>query len=129
MEQGLTPAAFKKKYKDARKALVDMSQEAFRELAQQVFSKYQDVASFSWVQYTPYWNDGDPCVFSVHNYEECIEINGEEQEYGGAHPACSYIVKMLGGFPGEILRDVFGDHCKVIVHKDGKAEVEEYEHE
>ena len=24
------------------------------------------IGSFSWVQYTPYFNDGDPCVFNVH---------------------------------------------------------------
>ncbi len=36
------------------------------------------VERFSWTQYTPYFNDGDPCEFIVN--EELIElvINGEE---------------------------------------------------
>ncbi len=30
------------------------------------FDKNPEVASLGWVQYTPYFNDGDACVFGVH---------------------------------------------------------------
>ena len=41
-----------------------------------LFKDHKDLESFSWTQYTPYWNDGDTCEFSVYNEE--IEINGED---------------------------------------------------
>ena len=42
----------------------------------QLFKDHKDLECFSWVQYTPYWNDGDTCTFSVYNEE--IDINDEE---------------------------------------------------
>jgi hypothetical protein len=31
----------------------------------------ETIASFGWTQYTPYFNDGDPCVFSIH---QCLVV-------------------------------------------------------
>lgn len=34
--------------------------------AMEIFTEYGDILdSFGWRQYTPYFNDGDPCVFGV----------------------------------------------------------------
>lgn len=41
------------------------------------FFEYPIVQSVEWTQYTPFFNDGDPCEFSVHNY---LNFNGEEDE-------------------------------------------------
>lgn len=43
-----------------------------------IFKKYPELKSFSWTQYTPYFNDGDECVFSAHT--DYISINGSEQD-------------------------------------------------
>lgn len=42
----------------------------------QLFVDYKDLQSFGWMQYTPYWNDGDTCEFTVYNDEPTI--NGED---------------------------------------------------
>lgn len=53
------------------------------------------IAAFGWHQYTPYFNDGDPCVFSAHGVwavrpedlggEDLDEIDGDrfDIDYGG----------------------------------------------
>lgn len=37
-----------------------------REYIKNVFKAEPRIKSFSWVQYTPYFNDGDVCEFGVH---------------------------------------------------------------
>lgn len=38
-----------------------------------VFAKYPDLKVVAWVQYTPYFNDGDACVFSVREFNGGVE--------------------------------------------------------
>lgn len=33
---------------------------------QEVFERHPEVKAIVWTQYAPYFNDGDPCEFSVH---------------------------------------------------------------
>lgn len=42
----------------------------------QLFVDFEDLESIGWRQYTPYWNDGDTCDFTVYNDDP--DINGEE---------------------------------------------------
>jgi hypothetical protein len=37
------------------------------------FKLYPFITSISWTQYTPYFNDGDPCVFSIQ--EPALELS------------------------------------------------------
>jgi hypothetical protein len=39
--------------------------DAFKDL----FDKYPEIRSVTWTQYTPYFNDGDTCTFSVHDFD------------------------------------------------------------
>lgn len=38
---------------------------AVRELLQEFFAANPTIAAVKWAQYTPYFNDGDPCIFRV----------------------------------------------------------------
>lgn len=38
---------------------------------------YPQLKSVSWTQYTPYFNDGDECIFSVHGLQTAV-LNGAE---------------------------------------------------
>lgn len=53
------------------------SKKAFKQMTKDIFKKYPDLKSFSWNQYTPYFNDGDICSFGV--YIDYISINGSEE--------------------------------------------------
>lgn len=96
-----------------------------------------------WTQYTPYFNDGDPCVFSVN--EPYFVFVGDDEEYDAwsigkakyapaqdvcsaeTAAACSALAKELGSLDGP-LETLFGDHVKVIVTADG-VDVDEYSHD
>jgi hypothetical protein len=42
-----------------------------------IFKRNNKFKSFSWTQYTPYWNDGDTCEFSAHT--DYIYIDDAEE--------------------------------------------------
>lgn len=52
-----------------------LSNEIFEDWCKNVFTKHPKVESFGWNQYTPYFNDGDTCIFSANT--DYLTINGE----------------------------------------------------
>lgn len=94
----------------------------------EVFGKHPVVDSFSWTQYTPGFNDGDPCRFGVHADEP--NINGEETPYPcpkDLKAASAAISKLIFSFDKEDLEAAFGDGSRVTVARDGKITVEDYD--
>lgn len=61
---------------EIRSQMFEESKKLFKKRIKKLFSDYTELNSFSWVQYTPYFNDGDECIFSV--YTESLGINGSE---------------------------------------------------
>lgn len=46
-----------------------------------IFEEYGDIVhSFGWTQYAPYFNDGDPCEFSVHECAVIAQVDVDENE-------------------------------------------------
>lgn len=56
----------------------EISKGIFEEWCRDFFERNEAVGSFSWNQYTPYFNDGDSCVFSANT--DYIKVNGEYAE-------------------------------------------------
>lgn len=50
-----------------RTALDVYGKQALNNLFKEFVDKTPGVVSICWTQYTPYFNDGDPCTFSVHD--------------------------------------------------------------
>ena len=67
---------------------------AFQEGARELFDEHSNLESFSWSQYTPYFNDGDPCVFEA-NYEDSLNIN----EIHIRDVDCGWLLNQDGSFP------------------------------
>lgn len=44
------------------------------------FERNPSVSKIQWAQYTPYFMDGEPCEFSLH--EVVYKLDGDEEEYG-----------------------------------------------
>jgi hypothetical protein len=163
---------FKEQYQAARKQMTDTAQSAFKEFTADFFEQFPGVKKFGWIQYTPYFNDGDTCEFSVQNDYDSIKINGvsyydrdeqEELELGPCTKcdaeleegdkfcsqcgtivptpvnealtekeitdAAKHAAEMLGNFDEDIMRDLYGDHVQVTIHRDGSADVDQYDHE
>jgi hypothetical protein len=117
------------------------------------------VASVSWKQFTPYFNDGDPCEFSVHDpsvFHPEFDPDGGDYENGFYDSwtlrylleenqldtdlppdSVTSITETLSAIGRTItdeavepfMEDLFGDHVEVLVHSDGTFVVEEYYHD
>lgn len=143
-----------KQFNESRAEFQTKIKEAFKaELATLTFP--ERIKSVGWVQYTPYFNDGDVCTFSVNLDHLFINRNSkddlpEEEDYfneyiykriNGKYEQLpnpnldiecanfiSAVINVVGQVPEEIMKEVFGDHVTVHYTRDG-FEVEDYEHE
>jgi hypothetical protein len=117
------------------------------------FAKYPDMR-IGWCQYTPYFNDGEACVFSLHGINLIPPGAVEDEEDEGYVPGewelcslsyhaskadrpewltdeliadCEAINKKLYAAE-ETLEYAFGDHVEVIADKVGVT-VNDYDHD
>jgi hypothetical protein len=120
------------------------------------------IIEFGWTQYTPYFNDGDPCIFRVctpwfrtvddADVEDTYALEADNYhpslgERPGRYVDGAYVVgayegpdearyervqalasAIEGGAFEHVLLDAFGDHCSVVVKRDGIT-VDEYSHD
>lgn len=128
-----------------------------RSVLQSFISMHPGIRTIWWVQYTPYFNDGEPCIFRVGDlnfstidYEEGTVPDYPEDDFTFDEYAlgkekeivklgatlnldimtlrdCKELSRGLGAL-GEELQYVFGDHTKIIVNSNGIT-AEEYEHD
>lgn len=72
---------------------------------QELFAKYPRIGAVRWTQYTPHFNDGEPCVFSVHDPEflraELI-AEGLEVELKVRGASEGRVAEFVQSFPGVI---------------------------
>jgi len=64
--------------KEMQKELQKKSAEIFLSSFKTLFEENPMLKSFSWSQYTPYFNDGDTCYFSANI--DYLWINGEQED-------------------------------------------------
>ena len=105
-----------------------------------LFNAYPQVSAIRWNQYTPYFNDGDACVFGVGSIEVLIEaVKGFNGRSGWCSSyqiktkklsdAIDEISRGVQAIP-EIMQQAFGDHAECSIER-GSTEivVEEFEHD
>ncbi len=49
----------------AQAQIMELGRQAMSEGLKGLFEEYPFLGAIAWAQYTPYFNDGDPCVFST----------------------------------------------------------------
>ena len=128
----------KKKMKAALEQANAIVKEAFLEASNEVFNKYPNIESFSWTQYTPYFNDGDECTFSAQTeYPQLTFTDGTEIDINyesGDDMRCEVakeiaaVETLLAQFDESDYKEMFGDHVRVVVSRKG-AKIEGYDHE
>lgn len=64
--------------KRLQKELQEKSAKIFLSSFKNLFEETPKLKSFSWTQYTPYFNDGDTCYFSANT--DYLTINGEHED-------------------------------------------------
>lgn len=136
--------AFKKEYQKKGQKIL---QTAFT----QFFEENPKIKTITWSQYTPYFNDGDECLFSINEFycsakklttedisdpydlERYDEEETEEESTGGytydspERKKVQAFEKMLSPLE-DVFKELFDDHVWVIATEDG-FEVNEYSHD
>jgi hypothetical protein len=125
----------------------EAAKEAFGELASEVFAAHKTLLAFAWSQYTPYFNDGDPCVFSANtDYPSVLcstDKEGTQDEWSDwpevyinedgplseSDQARKAVLDLLRRFEESDYKEMFGDHVAVIIRNDNSVTVEEYSHD
>jgi hypothetical protein len=91
-------ASHQQKIEELQKQMVDDFNALIKDEAKSFFEKYPEVRAIAWTQYTPYFNDGDPCEFSVGDphiilYEE--EDNEELEDISPYDGHSAYAIKSI----------------------------------
>jgi hypothetical protein len=113
-------------------------------LFKKFFAEYPQVTAVGWTQYTPYFNDGEPCEFSVGDFHATTrtgvdfgqvasvydeEEAGFQDSYAIADKDVKAGVKRLGRAKDyDLFETAFGDHVMVIATPQG-FHVNEYDHD
>lgn len=139
----------KEKQNKLKEEMRELGENFFKEYSKKIFEDFPIVREFGWTQYTPFFMDGDPCVFGVNDaliYFEGDETNPDDDLYGedGYYyispynkPEVEYTEKdraykavcsVVHGVDDDVFQSMFGDHVKIRVTKD-KIEIEDYDHE
>ena len=138
----------------AQAAFIENGKTLLTEEFKKFFEVNPGIAKFTWTQYSPYFNDGDECVFSVNyptftndadgeiEYDELESeledswLYGEDAygEYSGtptaAEEAAMDELTGLWGFSvmDDLFEALFGNHVRVTATKEGIS-VDEYSHD
>ena len=119
-----------KQIDDIKATALKQYKELFQEASKCLFDSFPELESFRWTQYTPYFNDGDECVFRAHTGYPYL--NGSEDEYGWGKnktPMGEAVREFLASFPAETLKEMFGDHCEITVARKSNDRIKELEEE
>lgn len=91
----------------------------------------ENITAVQWEQYTPYFNDGSQCYFSI--YEPSLIVDNEKvysYSIGRMYESILTNVEdiILSDDLTNIMLFLFGDHVQVTVYKDSYT-INEYDHE
>jgi len=149
---------FEQQLKELQKKYSAIISEKLTEILKSYFDTDTECAKITWTQYTPFFNDGEECIFSV-NEPNFFSINFNEEEYNGYYEGDLYAtnsyrddrvydyaiktyrpataMEMQRGKLSKLLQSsgvqsvlklTFGDHAKVTVTREGITS-EEYDHD
>jgi hypothetical protein len=132
----------------ARADIAAMGKDAVGSLFKRFFTENQKATAVGWHQYTPYFNDGEPCEFSVHDFYystkqgvDFSEVTSLDEDEDGAGFVDDYSRAKAGegalkeavstlrrAVDEDIFETAFGDHVMVIATPAG-FHVSEYSHD
>lgn len=131
--------------KDYQEQMKKEGESAIKLALKDFLANNPEVEILRWAQYTPYFNDGDPCIFGVS--EVCVKLKGQQEKTGHNSSEEEFLSsweldrknhtelrknldvldKIFHEFE-DLFKDVFGDHAMVTVTPDN-IEVEQYDHD
>lgn len=146
-----------KEFEEAEAKYMEEMTTGFKEALTELFRAHPHLIGIVWTQYTPFFNDGEPCVFTVNDsivsfdpafkgdVETFHELTESYKNTFESYMSKYYLDK--GEIPenfartanevseffnvfnnSDIFRNLFGDHVMVVATPT-KIEVSEYEHD
>ncbi len=127
-----------KEYEAAKKDFQNRFSEKFKEGFKEFFEANPTIETFQWPQYTPYFNDGEPCTFGVlEPFYSVRDENGNLQTYGEYEEEDPDSVRFdtfykfyedfMHKMPEEFYQEMFGEGL-VTVSRTG-VEVSDFDHD
>ncbi len=143
-------AAIMAEMEEAKAKMREAAKAAINEVVANFFNAFPEVRTIHWTQYTPHFNDGEPCVFGLNEiYFSPREHDALSSPYDGedAEPherdfnawgrkpkpsptlkkAMDQVMCMFGDME-EFLQEAYGDGYYVQIHRNG-VETSEYDHD
>lgn len=123
-----------KEHKRLGVILQEKGQSIFEEAAKEIFKKYPNLDSFSWTQYTPHFNDGDACNFSVNEtlyLNEISQYDEDDESYAKVSDDIDTLLDDLYDIISNVDEDsmkLYGEG-KVTVSRDGNVVCDYYSHD
>ena len=139
-------SVLKEQFAAAQKRMQDEGKVALEEALAEVFTAHPKLHAIRWTQYTPYFNDGEACVFGVNSpyikfdglaedagdYEDGFEYCGtyrDDERPKGFVSAGKDVLAVFNSIPDELMLGVFEDHVQVTATREGTFIVEEHSHD
>lgn len=122
-----------------------LGQSAISSVLKDVFVEFPELKAITWAQYTPYFMDGDECIFSVNEiyFIENQEILDDDDISGYAYDEIEEDQGVFSKYSDndkydnisdfisqneQIMKQFLGDHIEVTVTPQG-IKTEEYDHD
>lgn len=127
---------FDRRMKELKTNMMKEFEGTIKGVFMEVFEIHPEIERISWCQFTPYFNDGDPCVFDIHDIHFLTKDDPKDMKDEHLYdwhydikrfPALKSLNNLLHSSE-EMLLMLFGDHCQITVTRDG-IDVEEFEHD
>lgn len=99
-------------YEEAKKVFTEKMQAEIKNIFKQFFNECTEIKTIRWVQYTPYFNDGEECVFRV-----------SEPYFSNAKPELLNPWGELDSFKDESLFSEVAYYCDPTRHEHGNEYV------
>jgi hypothetical protein len=139
-------ATVKAKKAEIAAALKEAGEREIKAALSEMFAQFPVLTGIRWTQYTPYFNDGSPCVFGVNGVEFKLtgdDASGDDEDgwqdtwgfrtgrFEKTDPALGAAIGTFDGALhaiGDGMEDVFGDHKQITCTREGIS-VDEHEHD
>jgi hypothetical protein len=123
------------------KEYVKIGKEFFKDECRRLFEETPQLIDFGWRQYTPYFNDGEPCTFRCNTDDAMVNgydpYSGDDPDEPDLYPEltekqqealANKVAVFLHDFGETEFRKWFGEHVIVRIDRKG-VHVEEYHHD
>lgn len=112
------------------KQLESLGKDAQKAVAEALGALIPEGKVLVWTQYTPYFNDGDACIFGVNDaYLQDASEDDDYSAYDGEWKLPDDLKEAWRSLPGDLMENAFGDHVKVWIKHGGAFDVSEYSHD